>query len=63
MSFSDKVKNETDELAGKAKQAIGRTTKNDDLVAEGEVQETGARTRKAGEHLKDAGKHVRDAFS
>ena len=63
MSFSDKVKNEADQLGGKAKQAVGRATDDDRLIAEGQAQETTARARKAGEHVKDAGKNVRDALS
>ena len=63
MSFTDKAKNEAEELAGKAKQAVGRATGNESLVAEGAAQETSAQARQAGEHVKDAGKDVRDAFS
>ena len=63
MSFTDKVKNKTDELAGKAKQGIGDATGNERLQAEGQAQETAAHGRQAGEHVKDAGKNVRDAFS
>ena len=63
MSFSDKVKNEADQLGGKAKQAVGRATDDDRLIAEGQAQETTARAKKAGEHVKDAGRNVRDALS
>ena len=61
MSFTDKVKNESEELTGKAKQAVGRATDNESLVVEGEAQESAAQAKKAGEHVKDAGKNVRDA--
>jgi uncharacterized protein YjbJ (UPF0337 family) len=63
MSFTDKVKNEAEELTGKGKQAVGRATDNERLIAEGQAEETEARAKKAGEHVKDAGKDVRDAFS
>jgi uncharacterized protein YjbJ (UPF0337 family) len=62
MSFTDKVRNEGEELAGKTKQAVGRATDNESLVAKGEAQETEAQARKAAEHVKDAGKDVKDAF-
>jgi len=62
MSFTDKVKNKAEELTGKAKQGLGEATDNERLYAEGQADETSARTKQAGEHLKDAGKHVRDAF-
>jgi len=62
MSFTDKVRNEAEELSGKTKQAVGRATDNESLVAKGEAQETGAQARKAAEHVKDAGKDVKDAF-
>ena len=62
MSFGDKVRNEAEELSGKTKQAVGRATDNESLVAKGEAQETAAQARKAAEHVKDAGKDVKDAF-
>ena len=62
MSFTDKVRNEAEELSGKTKQAVGRATDNESLVAKGEAQETEAKARKAAEHVKDAGKDVKDAF-
>jgi uncharacterized protein YjbJ (UPF0337 family) len=62
MSFTDKVKNEATEMAGKTKQAVGRATDNESLVAKGKAQETEAQARKAAEHVKDAGKDIKDAF-
>ena len=35
MSFTDKVKNKTEELVGKGKEAVGDATDNRDLQAEG----------------------------
>lgn len=63
MSFTDKVKNKSEELTGKVKQGIGDATDNERLVAEGKAQETAAQAKQAGEHVKDAGRDVRDAFS
>jgi len=63
MSFTDKAKNKADEMAGRAKEAVGDATDNERLQAEGQAQATAAKTRQAGEHVKDAGRDVRDAFS
>ena len=63
MSFTDKVKNKTEELAGKAKQRVGDATDNERLIAEGQAEETSANAKQAGEHMKDVGRDVRDAFS
>jgi uncharacterized protein YjbJ (UPF0337 family) len=63
MSFTDKIKNKAEELAGKAKQGVGDATDNERLAAEGQAQETAAHAKQAGEHAKDAGRDVRDAFS
>lgn len=63
MSFTDKVKNKSEELTGKVKQGIGDATDNERLIAEGKAQETAAQAKQAGEHVKDAGRDVRDAFS
>jgi uncharacterized protein YjbJ (UPF0337 family) len=57
MSASDKVENEKDDLAGKAKETGGRLTGDDKKVAEGKAQQAGADLKKAGEKVKDAFKH------
>jgi uncharacterized protein YjbJ (UPF0337 family) len=63
MSFTDKVKNKTEEMTGKAKQGIGDATNDERLIAEGQAQETSAHAKQAGEHVKDAGRDARDALS
>jgi uncharacterized protein YjbJ (UPF0337 family) len=63
MSFTDKVKNKSEELTGKAKQSIGDATDNERLIVEGQAQESAAQAKQAGEHVKDAGRNVRDALS
>jgi uncharacterized protein YjbJ (UPF0337 family) len=55
MSFTDKVKNATEGLQGKAKEAQGKATDDDQLQAEGKADQTSA-------DLKDAGEKVKDAF-
>ncbi|MEV8024349.1 CsbD family protein [Microbacterium sp. NPDC080220] len=42
------------DIAGKAKEAIGKATDNDKLVAEGKADQTTADAKKAGENVKDA---------
>ncbi|HWF30539.1 MAG TPA: CsbD family protein [Mycobacterium sp.] len=55
MSTEDKLKNKIEDLGGRAKEAIGKATGNDDTRAEGRAD----RTRSS---LKDAGEKVKDAF-
>ncbi|MCS5721652.1 CsbD family protein [Herbiconiux sp. CPCC 203407] len=54
MSAADKIKNAAEDLAGKAKEAVGNITDNDKLVAEGKADQTKADVKKAGENVKDA---------
>jgi uncharacterized protein YjbJ (UPF0337 family) len=37
--FTDKIKGNANELAGKTKQAIGDATDNENMIAEGDAQE------------------------
>jgi uncharacterized protein YjbJ (UPF0337 family) len=55
MSAQDKIKNKIDDLGGRAKEAVGRATGDDDTRAEG-------RADQAKSSLKDAGEKVKDAF-
>ncbi len=54
MGFADKAKNKAEELAGKAKAAMGDATDNRDLEAEGRMQESKADVKQAGENVKDS---------
>ena len=54
MSADNKASGKMDQLAGKAKETVGRATKNRDLEAEGKVQQTKGNLRQAGEKVKDA---------
>jgi uncharacterized protein YjbJ (UPF0337 family) len=56
MSASDKIRNTAQDLAGKAKEAVGKTTNDDSMVAEGKGEQSGAQMKKAGENVKDAAK-------
>ena len=55
MGADDKIKNAAEDLGGKAKEAVGRMTGDDEKVAEGETDQAKA-------HLKNAGENVKDAF-
>ena len=55
MSNEDKVKNKIEDLGGRAKEAVGKATGDDDTKNEG-------RGDQAKSSLKDAGEKVKDAF-
>jgi uncharacterized protein YjbJ (UPF0337 family) len=55
MSGTDKAKNKIEDLGGRAKEAIGRATGDDETRNEG-------RADRAKSSLKDAGEKVKDAF-
>jgi uncharacterized protein YjbJ (UPF0337 family) len=54
MSAGDKISNAAEELAGKAKEALGNARGDDDLKAEGEKDQSKANLKQAGEKAKDA---------
>ena len=62
MGAIDKAKNVTDDLKGKAKEAIGKVTDDEKLEAEGQMDQGMADLRQRGEQLKDAVKDIKDAF-
>jgi uncharacterized protein YjbJ (UPF0337 family) len=55
MGAQDKVSNKIDDLGGKAKEALGKTTGDKDTENRGKVDQ-------AKSSLKDAGEKVKDAF-
>jgi uncharacterized protein YjbJ (UPF0337 family) len=57
MSAADKIKNAAEDLAGKAKEAVGNLTNNDELAAEGKADQSKADVKKAAENVKDAFKN------
>lgn len=57
MSATDKFKNKIDDLAGKAKEAIGNVTDDDDTKNEGKADQVKSDLKDAGEKVKDAFKH------
>ncbi|MFP7761976.1 CsbD family protein [Marisediminicola sp. LYQ134] len=53
MSAADKLSNAAQDLAGKAKEAFGKATGNDEVAAEGKADQSAATVKKAGENIKD----------
>ena len=54
MGIDDKAKNAAEELKGKAKEAAGEATDDRDLQAEGQMDQSKASLKQAGEKVKDA---------
>ncbi|MFC0624509.1 CsbD family protein [Kribbella deserti] len=54
MGIGDKLKNAAEGAKGKVKEATGDATDNQDLQAEGEMDQTKADLKQAGEKAKDA---------
>ncbi|MGQ0629660.1 MAG: CsbD family protein [Sporichthyaceae bacterium] len=57
MSAIDKAKNMAEDAKGKVKEAVGGATGNDDMKAEGQVDQGSSDLKQAGEKVKDAFKH------
>ena len=55
MATDDKLRNQGEDLKGKAKETVGRATDDEELEAQG-------RTDQAKANLKDAGEKVKDAI-
>jgi uncharacterized protein YjbJ (UPF0337 family) len=55
MGANDKISNKLDDMAGKAKEGVGKATGDRDTENEGKVDQ-------AKSSLKDAGEKVKDAF-
>jgi uncharacterized protein YjbJ (UPF0337 family) len=62
MGFDDKVDNKGEELKGRAKEAVGAATGDDDMKQEGRADQTESSVKQAGEKVKDAAGDVKDAF-
>jgi uncharacterized protein YjbJ (UPF0337 family) len=58
MGATDKISNAVDDMAGKAKEAVGRLSGDKDTEAEGQGDQAKASVKKAGENVKDAVKNV-----
>ena len=54
MAFDDKVDNKSEELAGTAKEGVGKATDDERLEAEGKGDQASGNLKQAGEKIKDA---------
>ena len=54
MGMSYKMDNMKDDMAGKAKEATGKATDDEQLEAEGRMDQSKADLKQAGENVKDA---------
>jgi len=53
MALDDKIKNAAENVVGKAKEAAGKATGNEQLEAEGRADQTAAKVKQTGEDIKD----------
>ncbi|MFC5998614.1 CsbD family protein [Quadrisphaera sp. GCM10027208] len=54
MGMDDKLSNKGEDLGGKAKEAAGRATGDEEMETEGRVDQAKADLKQAGEKVKDA---------
>ncbi len=54
MSGDDKAANKIEQIAGKAKETVGKVSGNERLEAEGKAEQGKANLKQAGEKIKDA---------
>ena len=54
MGLDDKIDNKTEDLGGKAKEAVGKATGDDGLERQGKNDQTKSDLKQAGEKVKDA---------
>jgi uncharacterized protein YjbJ (UPF0337 family) len=57
---NDKIENKGEELKGRAKEAVGDATGNEQWQAEGKADQAKGSLKQAGEKIKDAIKGVKD---
>lgn len=54
MNDMDKMKHSAEDLKGKAKEKMGDATDNEEMQAEGAMDQAKAKAKKAGDDVKDA---------
>ena len=54
MGLDDKIQYTTQKVGGAAKEEAGRATDNEELEAEGRLDQSAADLKQAGDHAKDA---------
>lgn len=63
MAMDDKVEHKAEELKGRAKQAVGDLTDDEQLQAEGKLEQSTGKLKQGGDKLKDAAAKVKDAVT
>lgn len=53
MGIGDKIENKAEEMKGEGKETIGRATDDEELVAEGQMDQAKGNIKQAGEKVKD----------
>jgi uncharacterized protein YjbJ (UPF0337 family) len=53
MGLDDKIDNKGEEIAGKAKEGLGKATGDEQLEAEGHTDQASGNIKQAGEKIKD----------
>lgn len=53
MGIGDKIENKAEEMKGEGKETIGRATDDEELVAEGQMDQAKGNIKQAGEKIKD----------
>ena len=61
MGLDDKIQNQAEDTKGRAKEAAGAATGNDDLKAEGRDDQGQAKAKEAGRHVKEAASDAKNA--
>jgi uncharacterized protein YjbJ (UPF0337 family) len=54
MGLDDKINNKAEEVAGKVKKGVGKATGDEELEAEGRLDQAKSNVKQAGEKIKDA---------
>jgi uncharacterized protein YjbJ (UPF0337 family) len=62
VGLDDKMQNQVEDAKGKAKEAAGAATGNEEMKAEGRGDQGEAKIDEAKRHAKEAGENVKDAF-
>ena len=53
MGADDKIENKAEEFKGEGKEAVGRATDDEELTAEGQMDQVKGNIKQAGEKIKD----------
>ncbi len=54
MGYDDKIQNQSENVAGKVKEGVGKATDDEKLEAEGKADQFKSNLKQAGEKVKDA---------